>query len=226
MVAASLTGSLTSFVGDHGIYAVFALMVVSAVLPAASEITMLYAGAVASGAFASAHVAVFGSRISTGGWAFVAMAVAGVLGNLLGAALGWAVGSFGGRPFLERYGGWLHVTPAKLRRAERSFERWGSAAIPAGLALPVLRSFVAIPAGILRVPLRRFLALAVPGCAAFCFALAGAGWAVGRSWHSVRGDLRYVDVAIVTGAMLIAAYLVLRRRSSRLARRRAHDSAG
>ena len=35
---ASITGSLTSFVGDHGVYAVFALMLLSAVLPAASEI--------------------------------------------------------------------------------------------------------------------------------------------------------------------------------------------
>ena len=73
---ASLTGSFTTFIGDHGVYAVFALMLLSAVLPAASEVVMLYAGAVAAGAFAGAHVVVFGHRFASGGWAYVAMAVA------------------------------------------------------------------------------------------------------------------------------------------------------
>ena len=72
---ASLTGSFTSFIGNHGVYAVFALMLLSAVIPAASEVVMLYGGAVAAGAFAGAHVVVFGQRFSTGLWAYVAMAV-------------------------------------------------------------------------------------------------------------------------------------------------------
>ena len=52
---ASLTGSITSAIGNHGLYAVFGLMAIDAVFPAASELVMLYAGALASGAFA-AHV--------------------------------------------------------------------------------------------------------------------------------------------------------------------------
>jgi len=61
-VLASLTGSVTSFVGNHGVYAVFALMALDAVFPAASELVMVYAGALASGAFAGQHVVLFGSR--------------------------------------------------------------------------------------------------------------------------------------------------------------------
>jgi membrane protein DedA with SNARE-associated domain len=41
--------SITSFVGDHGVYAVFVLMLAAAVVPAASELVMVYAGAVAGG---------------------------------------------------------------------------------------------------------------------------------------------------------------------------------
>ena len=41
MLVASLSGSLTSFIGNHGLYAVFALMAVDAVFPAASELVML-----------------------------------------------------------------------------------------------------------------------------------------------------------------------------------------
>lgn len=215
---ASVTGSVTSFVGDHGVYAVFVLMCLSAVIPAASEVVMLYAGAVAAGAFADAHVVVFGHQL-TGGWAYLAMAVAGVLGCFLGALGGWAIGAFGGRPLLERHGRWLHVTPAKLERAEGWFRRYGGWTVAVGLSVPVVRSFVAIPAGVAHFELRRFAPLALIGCIPFCFGLAGIGYALGSQWGDVHDALRYVDWIVVAGAVLLAVYLVLKRRSSRLSPR-------
>ena len=101
---ASVSGSITSFVGDHGVYAVFLLMAIDAVFPAASELVMVYAGALASGAFASQHVVLFGHQIEPGGWAFLTMALAGTLGYIVGAIGGWAIGRYGGRPFVERHG--------------------------------------------------------------------------------------------------------------------------
>ena len=217
---ASLTSSVTSFVGNHGLYAVFALMLVAAVLPTASELVMLYGGALASGAFASAHVTAFGHRIERPLWAFLAVAATGVVGNAVGAIVGWAIGSAGGRPFLERHGRWLHVNAEKLDAAERRYHERGAPAVAAGFALPLVRSFVAIPAGIVRIELRRFVPFALAGISVFCFALAGIGWAVGSSYDRVHGDLRYVDVAAVLLVLAGAAlYLRRRRRSSRLARR-------
>jgi membrane protein DedA with SNARE-associated domain len=218
-VLASLTGSFTSFIGDHGLYAVFVLMLLSAVIPAASEVVMLYAGAVAAGAFAGSHVVLFGQQISQGGWAYIAMAIAGVLGCWLGAILGWGIGAFGGRPFLERNGRWLHVTPAKLDRAERWFDRFGPLTVAVGLSVPVVRSFVAIPAGIARMGLRLFAPLALIGCIPFCFGLGGVGYAVGSHWGRVHSAFRWVDYAVVAGAVLLALYLFLKRRASRLSAR-------
>ena len=216
---ASVTGAVTSFIGNHGIYAVFALMLLSAVVPAASEVVMIYGGAVAAGAFAGAHVLVFGQRVSAGGWAYVVMALAGVLGCFLGALAGWAIGVYGGRPFLERHGRWLHVTPGRLERAERWFVRFGPFAVAGGLSVPVARSFVAIPAGIARLELRRFAPLALVGCIPFCFGLCGAGYALGSSWGRIHSAFRYVDWAVVAGAALLVVYLGLKRRSSRLSQR-------
>ncbi len=212
--------SLTSFVGNHGIYAVFGLMVAAAVVPAASELVMVYAGAVASGAFASAHVVLFGHRIDTHAWAYLTMALAGLAGNVLGSILGWGIGVYGGRPFLERYGRWLHVLPVRLDGAERWFGRFGPVAVPLGLATPVVRSFVAIPAGIFRIGLGRFVPLAVVGSAVFCFGLAAGGWALGSSYNSLHDALQYAGIAIVAAAAVLAILLFVRfRRSSRLAAR-------
>jgi membrane protein DedA with SNARE-associated domain len=211
-----LLASLTSFVGNHGVYAVFALMLAAAVVPAASELVMIYAGAVASGAFVSQHVVLFGSRIDSHGWAYVTMAVAGVLGNTVGAALGWTLGWYAGRPLLEGHGRWLHITPARIQRAERWFGRFGRFAVPLGLAAPIVRSFVAIPAGFARMELRTFLPLAVAGCSAFCFGLAAGGWALGASYNRLHRDFTWISIVIVAAVVVLIGYLVVRGRSSKL----------
>jgi membrane protein DedA with SNARE-associated domain len=213
--AASVTSSLTSLVGDHGLYAVFLLMVVDAVLPAASELVMVYAGAVAAGAFAGQHVVALGERIATPFWGFVAMALAGVLGNTVGSLGGWAIGAYGGRPYLERQGRWLHLTPAKLDRADHWFERFGAAAVFLGRITPVVRSFISLPAGVARMPIGRFTLFTFLGCIPWCFGLAGVGWALGKSYEHFHRDFRYVDYAVIAGVVATALYLVVHRRRSR-----------
>ena len=162
---ASVTGSITSAIGDHGIYAVFLLMALDAVFPAFSELVMLYAGALASGAIEGASVTLFGHTISSPGWAFVAMALSGTIGYTVGAVVGWAIGIYGGRPLLERHGRWFHLGPERMERAERWFERWGDWAVFLGRLTPVVRSFCSIPAGVFRMPLGRYTLLTLAGSA-------------------------------------------------------------
>jgi membrane protein DedA with SNARE-associated domain len=225
-ILSTVTEALTSLIGDHGLYAVFILMVVDAILPIASELIMVYAGAVATSAFAGQHVVLFGERIDSGLWAFVAMSMAGVLGNTVGSVLGWAIGLYGGRPLVERHGRWLHLDAEKLERAERWFDRFGNAAVFLGRVTPVVRSFVSVPAGVFRMEPVRFTILTFLGCVPWCFGLAGVGYAFGRSYERFHDAWHYVDFAV--GALIVAGliYLYVRyRRSSRLARRAA-DPAG
>src|SRR4051794_27121059 len=144
-------------------------MTIAAVLPAGSELVMIYAGAIASGAFADQHVVLFGRQIDSHFWAYVTIALAGTLGNTVGCAGGWALGRWAGDLLIHGHGKWLHIPPARIDRAHRWFERFGEFAVPLGLATPVIRSFVAIPAGFARMPFARFIAAAFVGCAVFCF---------------------------------------------------------
>jgi membrane protein DedA with SNARE-associated domain len=210
-VLASVSSSITSQVASHGVYAVFGLLVLAAVIPVASELVMLYAGAVAGGAFADVAVHVFGHSVQSPFWGYVLFAVAGTLGNVVGCSIGWWIGRRGGLPLLRRYGRYIHVGEDRIARADRWFERFGGWAVPLGLATPLVRSFVAIPAGIFEVPYRRFLPLSVLGCAIFCFGLAGIGWALGTAYTHAHAALGWVDVVVVGGVLVLAAYLVLRR---------------
>ena len=211
---ASVTGSLTSLIGDHGLYAVFLLMAIDAVFPAASELVMVYAGALAAGAFAGQHVDLFGSRISSHAGGFVAMALAGTLGYLVGAIVGWAIGVYGGRPLLERRARWFHLSAAKLDRAERWFDRWDNYAVFIGRITPVIRSFISIPAGIFRMPLAPYVLLTAIGSAIWAFAFAGIGWAAGRSYERFHHDFGYVEYVIVAAILVALTFWIVRRRRS------------
>ena len=220
-----ITDAVTSAVGDYGLYAVFLLMLVDAVLPAASEIVMLYAGAVAAGAFAGQSVTLFGERIESNGWAYVAMALAGTIGYVLGSVLGWGIGWYGGRPYLERHGRWLHVTPEKLDRADAWFARYGDVSVLLARVVPVVRSFISIPAGVVRMPLGRFTLLTIPGSALWCFAIAGVGFALGTGWERFHHGWRYADYIVLGALVLGAIYLAWRVRQKRARRRAVEPSA-
>jgi membrane protein DedA with SNARE-associated domain len=215
-VLSGITEAVTDAIGDHGLYAVFLLMLVDAVLPAASEVVMVYAGAVAAGAFAGQSVTLFGHRFENGFEAYAAMATAGTIGYLLGSIGGWALGDYLGRPWLERHGRWLHLDAAKLNRAERWFDRWEEWAVFLGRVTPVIRSFVSVPAGVFRARFGPYVWLTLAGSAAWCFAFAGAGWAAGSSWERFHEAFRYVDYLVVAAIVAVAVLLgrrYLKRRS-------------
>jgi membrane protein DedA with SNARE-associated domain len=213
VLVASISSSITSFVGNHGVEAVFVLMAIDAVFPAASELVMVYAGAVASGAFASQHVVLFGNTIQSHGWAYVTMAMAGTLGYLVGSIAGWGIGRYGGRPFAERHGRLLHLGPERLARAERWFDRHDRWAVLLGRVTPVVRSFVSIPAGVFEMRFGPYLLWTIPGAAAWAFAFAAIGYAFGSNYEHFH---HYFDIVLVAGAALLAVYVVVRVASSRL----------
>jgi membrane protein DedA with SNARE-associated domain len=210
VLLASVTHSITSFVGDHGVYAVFVLMAIDAVFPAASELVMIYGGALAGGAIAGSHVVLFGNTIQSAFWGFVAVSLAGTLGYLLGSVIGWAIGLYGGRPLIEGRGRWLHLTPENFARAERWFDQRGDFAVFIGRVTPVVRSFISIPAGVFRAPFGRYTLLTLVGSAIWCFAWAGVGWGVGTGYRRVHEDFRFVDYAVIAAVCLLAGWLIYR----------------
>ena len=213
-ILASITSTPIDWIGQHGAYAIFAVMAVDALVPVGGELTMLFAGALAAGAIAGRQPVLFGHALTPGLQSYVVLALAGTLGYLAGALAGWAIGRRGGRPLLERHGRWLGVTPADLDRAESWFDRHGRAAVFLGRLTPLVRSFVSIPAGVLESPLRAYTLLTLAGSAIWCFAFAGAGWALGSSYDSVHHAFRYVDVLVVVALVAaVAARATLHRRT-------------
>ena len=135
----------------------------------------------------------------------LAVALATV-GSLIGALVGYAIGAWGGRPLLDRYGRYVGIGPDDLDRADRWFERWGSWAVFLGRMVPLVRTFVSYPAGIARMPLGRFVLFSTLGSLPWNAALIGAGFLVGDNYPQIEAAIKpyeYLIYAVVIGLVML-----------------------
>jgi membrane protein DedA with SNARE-associated domain len=199
-ITASLADAATSVVGSMGLGGIFLLMLLeSACIPIPSEVTMLFAG----------------FNVATHHYTLLEITVVGVLGNLVGSWIAYAVGYYGRLELLERHGRALHISPRQLHRADRWFERYGAITVLVARVLPLVRTFISLPAGAARMPFWRFSAFTAVGCIPWVFALGWIGELTRNNWHNVKDALGYVDYIIVLAVVIGIIFLVIRRRRDR-----------
>jgi membrane protein DedA with SNARE-associated domain len=200
-----VTGPLVDFVttqiGSYGLIAVFVLMLLeSACIPVPSEAIMLYGGFL----------------VAQGEQELIPVIAAGVLGNLVGSWLAYWVGYAKGRDWALRFH-WLHITEARLAKADRFFARWGTWAVLFSRCIPIVRTFISLPAGVARMPFWRFTILTVIGCIPWVTALTLIGRAAGEDWERLQQQLHYVDYLLVLGAGAAFVWWLVKRRGRKTA---------
>ena len=139
--------------------------------------------------------------------------VAATAGSVVGALILYALGRYGGRGLVLRYGSWLHVSAKELERAEGWFRHYGDWVVLGARVVPFARSVVSIPAGTMKMPLLRFIVLTVVGSGVWNALLIGAGVALGANWARISGWIgSYSDVVLILLTGAAAVFLVLRHR--------------
>jgi membrane protein DedA with SNARE-associated domain len=136
-------------------------------------------------------------------WIVIAVAV---VAELFGQSIAYAVGRFGGRPFIDRYGKYVRFHHAELEKVHGFFERYGKFAIFICRFVPVIRGIVGIPAGIAEMPLGPFYFWTFLGSLIFCGGLVLAGNALGAHAGEVIDVGRKYAIAI--GALAVVAGVV------------------
>jgi membrane protein DedA with SNARE-associated domain len=186
----------TDFIGSAGVVAVFLLMTLeSACIPIPSEAIMLFAG----------------FSVSKGELTLFGIVAAGVLGNLAGSWIAYAVGYYGRLDLLEK-NKLIHISPKHLKWADDWFARYGAATVFFTRMLPIVRTFISLPAGVAKMPFWRFSAFTLLGSIPWVLMLALVGEAVGDNWEEWRHKLGYLDYVVLAAIVGGIVYLLIRRR--------------
>jgi len=188
------------FLASVGYGAVFVLSFISAMgLPVGAELALIFGGVLASSAGAEAnHV----SQLS-----LALVIVLAILGEVLGSLAGYAIGRYGGRPLVDKFGKYLLLTHRDLDRADAWFARRGEPVVLFGRFIPLLRSFVSFAAGLGEMALGKFSVFTVIGCAVWCTALCSLGYSLGSSYNHVLKAFSYAGY--VLGVLAVIAVAVV-----------------
>ena len=194
-----LEGLYTSF-GYAGV--VIAMAIESAAIPLPSELILPFAGWVVSRGL---HEPLTGAP-----WTYWGAVIAGVIGNTLGSLVAYAVGAYGGRPALERWGKYVLISAHDLDVADRHFARWGEATVFFSRMLQIIRTFISVPAGIARMSLWRFVVFSLLGAIPWVMLLVWGGVVLGDNWLQLKESLRGLDYLVVAALLLLVGLFVWR----------------
>jgi membrane protein DedA with SNARE-associated domain len=192
-------------VGYLGVAAAVALETIVAPIP--SEVILPMAGWKVSQSAADASVL---EPLTGLPWNLPLAVTFATGGSLVGALVGYAIGAWGGRPILDRWGGYVGIGPDDLDRADRWFERWGSWAVFLGRMVPLVRTFVSYPAGISRMPMGRFVLFSTLGSLPWNLALIAAGFVVGENYPQIEAAIKPYEYAIYAAILIAIAVVVVR----------------
>ncbi len=174
---------------------VIAMTIESCAIPLPSELILPFAGwSVSRGLI---------EPLTSSPWSYWAAVLAGVLGNTLGSLASYAIGAYGGRPLVERYGRYVLISAHDLELAERWFARFGEATVFFSRMLPIVRTFISVPAGIARMPLWRFALFSILGAIPWVMLLVWGGMQLGDHWLELKQSLKGLDYLVA--AAIIAA---------------------
>lgn len=180
----------------------FLMMLESMVAPVPSEAVMPFAGCL----------------IASGRFTFLWVAVSSTLGSIAGSLLSYAMGYYGGRPFVVRFGRYLLLSCHDLDVTERFFHRRGSLTIFIARFIPVIRHLISIPAGMGRMGLLQFSIYTIVGACIWNTFLAWLGYHLGTHWELIHNYSRQIDLFMII-PVSIAIYFFVKTHRKRRARR-------
>lgn len=183
--------SFIHYFGTIGYLDIFVLMAMeSSIIPVPSELVMIPAGVLA------AKNGIDPILATLVGWA----------GSVVGAFVNyWILGRWLGKPFLEKYGKYILITPAKYKRTEDLFLKNGNLYTFIGRLIPVVRHLISIPAGIFRMKMIPFVSITFIWATLWCGILVALGYFF---WETVTDlTIKYMNELKYISIPLLAFYL-------------------
>ena len=197
------------FIAAWGYVAIAVLMAAeNACIPIPSELILGFAGYL----------------IFDGQLGYAAALAAGMIGGMAGSLFAYAVGHYGGRSFVDRYGRYFFIKKHHVDIAQNWFDRYGLKAVFFSRMLPVVRTFISLPAGFAHVDKKKFVLLTFAGALPWTALILFAGMMLGKSWQIMLAIGHEASLVFVGVCVVVIAVLYLRHRRNKKAEAAAVDA--
>ncbi|WP_051317309.1 DedA family protein [Ectobacillus panaciterrae] len=153
-----------------------------------------------------------GYMVSQGTIHFSGAVIAGLIGGTVAQWFLYWIGSYGGRPFLQKYGKYLLIQPHHLNRAENWFHKYGSGVVLTARFIPVVRHAISVPAGIAKMSFSRFTLLTLIAMIPWSILFIYLGETLGSHWGNIEEVAGvYTKPAAIIAVTLIVLYIAIKR---------------
>ncbi|QQG43861.1 MAG: DedA family protein [Candidatus Roizmanbacteria bacterium] len=196
-IIAFLTNLIIQVIEKSGYAGIFILMAAeSALIPIPSEVTMTFAGYLASIGKFNIYMVIF----------------MGAFANLVGSIVAYWLGYWGEDAFIrdviKKYGKWVFITVDEYEKSERWFRKYGEKIVFITRVLPIIRTFISLPAGVAKMNFWRFSVYTFVGSLIWSALLTYIGFVLGKNWHSLEQYYRKFEYAIVAGIVILVIYYI------------------
>jgi membrane protein DedA with SNARE-associated domain len=182
---------ITSFMNQTGYVTVFIAMVMeSMVFPIPSEAVMPFAGFL----------------IAEGKFSWVGVITISTVASITGSFLSYALGFWGGTPFIKKFGKFLLIDEEELAFTQVFFKKYGGITVFISRFIPVVRHLISIPAGLGRMNIASFGILTAIGAGMWNVLLTVCGFYLRQNWKSIMKYSHLIDIIVVA---LMAGLVVL-----------------
>ncbi len=172
---------------------VFAMIAENVIAPIPSEVLLPFAGFL----------------VSNGSFTFFGALFWSVVGSMTGLWISYAIGRFGGRPFINRFGKYFFIKEDQLEQSEQFFNRYGQHIIILTRFIPVVRSFISIPAGMAKMNIVLFSFYSVIGLIMWNGVLIFIGMKLGEQWETSKEYMHYFDQVIIVAAIVFVGVVAV-----------------
>lgn len=152
-----------------------------------------------------------GVMVAEGRFSMLVANIAVNVGSILGSLLAYFVGKYGGRPFILKYGKYFFVSEKHFHQAEKTFTKYGIAAVFFGRLMPVVRTFISLPAGIARINVFKFVLFSLIGMIPWNATLIYCGYKFMDNYETVvRPIFKKFEYGFIAAFMIVVVAIIIK----------------
>lgn len=148
-----------------------------------------------------------GFWVANGEFNYIGMVIAGTIGGTIGPLTLYALGRYGGRPLVVKYGKYFLINERQVDAADRFFEKYGAGVAFFARFLPVVRTAISVPCGMAKMSVWNFAIYTFSAMLPITALYIYLGMKLGENWEEASALFsEYMTPVILVIAVGIIVY--------------------